>query len=252
MPAPKRIVSRHVSRRKIWSPSTRPISSRKLFEPRSTTASVAGWRLEQFCGARAAWSELAKRGARSLAESRDAIGRRRKGCVSGCCAIVRRLPISATLLSAMPIDYLEKILTARVYDVAIETPLELAPTLSRRLGNRVLLKREDMQPVFSFKLRGAYNKMAHLPPAQLQARRDRGLRRQPCAGRGARRAAARLPGDHRDAGHHAADQGRRGARRAARRWCCTATPTDDAYAHAHARCRRRAGSPSCIPTTTRT
>jgi threonine dehydratase len=63
-------------------------------------------------------------------------------------------------------DYLEKILNARVYDVAIETPLEPAPNLSARTGNRVLLKREDMQPVFSFKLRGAYNKMAHLTPAQ--------------------------------------------------------------------------------------
>ncbi|HEY5861840.1 MAG TPA: threonine ammonia-lyase, biosynthetic [Casimicrobiaceae bacterium] len=66
----------------------------------------------------------------------------------------------------MPVDYLQKILTAKVYDVAIETPLELAPTLSRRLGNRILLKREDEQPVFSFKLRGAYNKMAHLAPAE--------------------------------------------------------------------------------------
>src|SRR5581483_7892821 len=51
---------------------------------------------------------------------------------------------------------------ARVYDVAIESPLDQAPRLSRRLGNTVLLKREDMQPVFSFKLRGAYNKIAHL------------------------------------------------------------------------------------------
>jgi threonine dehydratase len=65
----------------------------------------------------------------------------------------------------MPIDYLQKILTAKVYDVAVESPLELAPILSRRLGNRVLLKREDQQPVFSFKLRGAYNKMAHLSTA---------------------------------------------------------------------------------------
>ena len=68
----------------------------------------------------------------------------------------------------MTIDYLQKILTARVYDVAIETPLELAPTLSQRLGNRIYFKREDMQSVFSFKLRGAYNKMAHLTPAQLK------------------------------------------------------------------------------------
>ncbi len=64
-------------------------------------------------------------------------------------------------------DYLERILLARVYDVAIETPLETADNLSRRLGNHVWLKREDLQPVFSFKLRGAYNKMAGLAPAQL-------------------------------------------------------------------------------------
>src|SRR6267378_2703581 len=64
-------------------------------------------------------------------------------------------------------DYLERILRARVYDVAVETPLEVAPNLSARLGNRVLLKREDMQPVFSFKCRGAYNKMANLPSSAL-------------------------------------------------------------------------------------
>jgi threonine dehydratase len=58
--------------------------------------------------------------------------------------------------------YIERILKARVYDVAIESPLEDAPRLSRRLGNRILFKREDLQPVFSFKLRGAYNKIAHL------------------------------------------------------------------------------------------
>src|SRR5512142_2225426 len=63
--------------------------------------------------------------------------------------------------------YLEAILTAKVYDVAIESPLDPAPALSRRLGNHVLLKREDKQPVFSFKLRGAYNKMAHLSPEAL-------------------------------------------------------------------------------------
>ena len=64
--------------------------------------------------------------------------------------------------------YLKRILNARVYDVAVETPLEAAPNLSARIGNRVLLKREDMQPVFSFKLRGAYNKMAQLTPEQLK------------------------------------------------------------------------------------
>ena len=65
-------------------------------------------------------------------------------------------------------DYLERILLARVYDVAIESPLEEAGNLSRRLGNTLSLKREDMQPVFSFKLRGAYNKMAGLSAKQLQ------------------------------------------------------------------------------------
>jgi threonine dehydratase len=64
-------------------------------------------------------------------------------------------------------DYLERILTARVYDVAQETPLEYAPNLSNRLHNKLLLKREDMQSVFSFKLRGAYNKMAKLQPDAL-------------------------------------------------------------------------------------
>ena len=66
----------------------------------------------------------------------------------------------------MTIDYLKKILTARVYDVAFETPLELAPNLSARMENTILFKREDMQSVFSFKLRGAYNKIAHLSPAK--------------------------------------------------------------------------------------
>ncbi|ARU06276.1 threonine ammonia-lyase, biosynthetic [Comamonas serinivorans] len=63
--------------------------------------------------------------------------------------------------------YLQKILTAKVYEVASETPLDPAKSLSRRLGSKVLLKREDQQSVFSFKLRGAYNKMAHLTPDQL-------------------------------------------------------------------------------------
>ena len=62
----------------------------------------------------------------------------------------------------MTADYVTKILKARVYEVARETPLELAPKLSARLGSEVWLKREDLQPVFSFKLRGAYNKLASL------------------------------------------------------------------------------------------
>jgi threonine dehydratase len=64
-------------------------------------------------------------------------------------------------------DYLERILKARVYDVAIESPLEPARALSKRLRNTLLIKREDLQAVFSFKLRGAYNKMAALPRARL-------------------------------------------------------------------------------------
>ncbi len=67
-----------------------------------------------------------------------------------------------------PADYLTRILTARVYDVAVESDLQPAKNLSRRLHNKVLFKREDQQPVFSFKLRGAYNKMAHLSQEQLQ------------------------------------------------------------------------------------
>ncbi len=64
----------------------------------------------------------------------------------------------------MPQTYIERILRARVYDVATESPLTHAELLSKRLGNQVWLKREDLQPVFSFKLRGAYNKLKHLSP----------------------------------------------------------------------------------------
>jgi threonine dehydratase len=77
------------------------------------------------------------------------------------------MPATRTTGARIAADYLKKILTARVYDVAQETALAPAKTLSRRLGNHVLLKREDQQPVFSFKLRGAYNKMAHLSAEQL-------------------------------------------------------------------------------------
>ena len=70
-------------------------------------------------------------------------------------------------MSAAP-DYLEKILNAQVYDLAEETPLDLADNLSARVHNRIWLKREDMQPVFSFKLRGAYNKIASLSPERLK------------------------------------------------------------------------------------
>lgn len=68
----------------------------------------------------------------------------------------------------MSVDYLKKILTSKVYDVAIETDLDFAPQISKRINNKILLKREDTQPVFSFKLRGAYNKMANLEEQALK------------------------------------------------------------------------------------
>ena len=68
----------------------------------------------------------------------------------------------------MPQDYIKKILRAKVYDVAEETPLDYAPTLSKRSSNHIFLKREDLQPVFSFKIRGAYNKIAFLSDAEKQ------------------------------------------------------------------------------------
>ena len=77
-------------------------------------------------------------------------------------------PSTSPVTTLTPTDYLTRILNAKVYDVARESALEPARNLSRRLHNKVLLKREDQQPVFSFKLRGAYNKMAHLPPEQLK------------------------------------------------------------------------------------
>jgi threonine dehydratase len=80
--------------------------------------------------------------------------------------------MASIMVSYLPLDpaddYLERILNAQVYDVAIETPLDFATNLSRRLDNRLYLKREDMQPVFSFKIRGAYNKMASLSEEQLR------------------------------------------------------------------------------------
>src|SRR5277367_4833253 len=68
-----------------------------------------------------------------------------------------------------PENYVDRILKAKVYDVAVETALDAAPRLSRRLNNLVLFKREDLQPVFSFKIRGAYNKIAQL--SQISAQR---------------------------------------------------------------------------------
>ena len=85
------------------------------------------------------------------------------------CSPMPPVSVSQGLAPALsPAEYLKKILTARVYDVASESALEPARNLSRRLHNTVLLKREDQQPVRSFKLRGAYNKMAHLTAEQLE------------------------------------------------------------------------------------
>ena len=94
-------------------------------------------------------------------------------------------------------DYLEKVLNAQVYDVAIETPLELATNLSARVGNKIILKREDMQPVFSFKIRGAYNKIASLSAEKLK----RGARCSHVGGQG------RLPGGDCHANFNARHQG---------------------------------------------
>ncbi len=66
----------------------------------------------------------------------------------------------------MNLEYLQRILTSRVYDVAVETPLQPAPRLSARFDNTIYFKREDLQPIFSFKLRGAYNRMARLSPEE--------------------------------------------------------------------------------------
>ena len=132
-------------------------------------------------------------------------------------------------------DYLERILARpRLRRRHRDRRSSSRPNLSARTGNHVLLKREDMQPVFSFKLRGAYNKMAHLPPAQLK----RGVIAA-SAGNHAQGVAlaaqqARLPRHHRDADHHAADQDRGGARRAARRVVLHGDSYDEAYAHARA------------------
>lgn len=82
-----------------------------------------------------------------------------------------RLPAADPARDVIATEYLKRILTARVYDVAIESPLELARNLSQRVNNSVYLKREDQQSVFSFKLRGAYNKMVHLSPQE----RERGV-----------------------------------------------------------------------------
>ena len=126
-------------------------------------------------------------------------------------AIMRRMRCSAAerlgpgersrreRMQKLLMEYLQRILTARVYDVAVESPLELAAKLSARLGNPVWLKREDTQPVFSFKLRGAYNKMARLSREPARARGDLCVGGEPRPGRCAFRQPPGLPGRHRHA-----------------------------------------------------
>ena len=80
--------------------------------------------------------------------------------------MISRFPVTQSFMSQ---TYIKRILNARVYDVARETPLDVAPLLSSRLGNQAFLKREDLQPVFSFKCRGAYNKMSRLNAAARRA-----------------------------------------------------------------------------------
>ncbi|WP_294635679.1 threonine ammonia-lyase, biosynthetic [uncultured Aquabacterium sp.] len=90
------------------------------------------------------------------------IARKTAGAIRGKAAAATRTAAAPATAPLGLQDYLRKVLTSKVYDVAMETPLEHAQALSRRLGHHVFLKREDKQPVFSFKLRGAYNKMAQL------------------------------------------------------------------------------------------
>src|SRR5690606_27370822 len=95
-------------------------------------------------------------------DSRHSGGRCRPGGVDSL------LPFPAcAVIPVMLEQYMKKILTSRVYDVAVETPLQPARQLTERLGNQILLKREDLQPVYSFKIRGAYNKLAQLSAEEL-------------------------------------------------------------------------------------
>ena len=107
--------------------------------------------------------------------------------------------------------YLRAILTANVYDVAVESALDYAPRLSEKVGAKIHLKREDLQPVKSFKLRGAYNRMAAISPGGAGEGRHLLERRQPRAGRGAGGERAGLRRRDRDAGHDARHQGGRRA-----------------------------------------
>ena len=107
--------------------------------------------------------------------------------------------------------YLRAILTANVYDVAIESPLDYAPRLSERIGAKIHFKREDLQPVFSFKLRGAYNRMAAISKESLSTASSAPPRVTTRRASPSPRARARMRRCHRHARHHSRHQGGRGA-----------------------------------------
>ena len=209
MPAPMRSVSRQVSRRKIWSPSTRPTSSRKLFEPMSTTASVSARRTGV-----AAWQRqrsrndaaLPKRAARRarIAFPRAAAFLLRSNDRTPRCSRLRhahRLPAEDP--DRQGLRRRDRV-AARARADAVAAPRQPRAAEARGPAAGVLVQaarrvQQDGAPV----------------AGRARARRDRGLRRQSRAGRRARRAEARLQGDDRDAGDDAAHQDRRG--RGARR-----------------------------------
>ena len=104
------------------------------------------------------------------------------------------------------IDYLNRIRDADVYAVAVETPLEIAPLLSKRIGNELLLKREDLQPIFSFKIRGALNKINRLPAEEIAEGCYLQFGGQSCPRRCPRRRSEGRAGRHCHAGNDAVDQ----------------------------------------------
>ena len=196
-----RSVSRHVSRRKIWSPSTRPTSSRKLLLPMSTTASMRG-----------AWATCRW----GMAWRREGVaGSPRRKCYS--------LKPRARRCHDQRLS--QKILTAHVYDVARRRRSILRPISRRASATACCSSARTCSRCSRSSCAAPTTRWRGLPRERTQARRDRLVGGQPRAGRGARGAEARLPRDDRHAGHDAAHQGRRGARARRRRASCTATPT---------------------------
>ena len=142
----------------------------------------------------------------------------------------------------MSTDYLKRILTSKVYDVATESPLEFAPQISARTNNNFFLKREDTQAVFSFKLRGAYNKMANLSQAELKRGVICRLGRQPCPRRCPVGAQAGLPGGYRHAHHHARKSRSMPYRPLGGEMVLLGRYYSDAYLHAQSTARKQKNS----------